>query len=96
MQLHSIALCIWQHKNYQVHCFYKSFNEYKILVHEKDTLEDMTPGHKFGKNTYVKKFVSRFQCIFVENGYTNYCLHLRNVKLLSVGGQNGILVLHKN
>ena len=56
----------------------------------------MTPGHKFGKNTYVKKFVSRFQCIFVENRYTNYCLHLRNVKLLSVGGQNSILVLHKN
>ena len=49
-----------------------------------------------GKTTYLKKFVSRFQCIFVENRYTNYCVHLKNGKLLSVGGQNDILVLHKN
>ena len=79
--------------------FFKSFNEYKILAHEKDTLvllKIWDQAINSGKTTYLKKFVSRFQCIFVENRYTNYCRHLRNVKLLSVGGQNGILVFHKN
>ena len=79
--------------------FFKSFNEYKILAHEKDALVRTKIGDQAinsGKTTYLKKFVSRFQCIFVENRYTNYCVHLRNGKLLSVGGQNDILVLHKN